>query len=622
MRQYSQTRKTALLSVLGVLLALSLPAQNVGWHDRMTLQVGDGVALNRQQEAAFPGLMSSLTLPVTTTYGWSESYSFAQHTYDMVSSVSANVAVSLNSLVFGGDVNVSFFGRHTFDANDLTFIYTASPGSISVTYDAAIFSSNFWNQAALYQKTLKDAALHRAIISTFGTHYVSGYQATRLIVVVYSFHYASASNRQQSSLSANAGGGLGPIGDVNFSTYVNNFFASTNTSATMSYDFWSSDPTSTNNLSFVSAGVIRNVQDFTTFLGQVRSYAMNMDISHAKITGYTLSPIQTAAGYSSLFSPSFQVPTVNPANYNVFMQAYAALQVWKQHFDPWILSGDTMNWLNAQGRQHVLSQWFNADSYLATLKAIAAGHFTTNAPLTLPADIANYLTTLNDISLPRIYYITSFSAVSSTNYMLGLVDCGCSDLTTAIPFNNLSELYYGTNIGRLLPIYYSPQAFENAALTAYSSGTVHTDLQSFFAGATGGWLCLSNAAYASGHRYGFFLAAQSTSQTTNWSLVVSSGTDANGNALEVDEMRMSDTTRNASCPVSAPCTITITNLAGTNLTSVPLYRPAPERALLAAVEPDDSLKAAPLLFQRHRKSPAAIRARTSAAPNHAATFIN
>lgn len=624
MKQPSRVRKTALPAIFSAVLCAVFSAgaqQSIGWHDRMTLQLGDGVALNRQQEPAFPGIISSLSLPVTSTGGWSESYTYAQHTYDIVSSVSANSAVSLNALVFGGDVNVSFFGRHTFDANDLTFIYTASLGPTSVSYDAAVFSSNFWNQVAVYRKSLQDEALHSAITSTFGTHYVSGYQATRMVAVVYTFHYASASARQQSSLSASGGAGLGGVGDVNFSTSVNNFFADTNTTASMSYDFWSSDPQATNNPGFASAGVITNPQQFLQFVGQLRTYVTNMSLSHAKITGYILSPIQTVAGYSSLFSSSFQIPIANPANYDGFLQAYAALQAWKQHFDPWILDGDAMSWLNAQGRQQVLGEWFTAENHLATMKSLAAGHFTTNAPLAIPADIVNYLATLNDISLPRIYSIkgASFPVVVSGNYyMLGLVDCGCSDQTIAIPFNNLSELYYGTNNGSLVPIYYDAQDFKKAQLGAYPSGTVHNDLQTFFNGTNGTWPSWTNAANISGHRYGFFLATQPVTHETNWSLVISGGTDANGNALVVDEMYLSDQTRVATpSSVSLPCTITITNLAGTNLASVSTSTATvPASGLVAAVQPitpqgglpETSAISVPVLFSRNRNGQKSSRA--------------
>src|SRR4051794_4477327 len=126
MARHSHFCRAALLTTFGALLWLPLPAQEVvvGWHDHMYLQPGDGVQLNRQQEPVFPGLLVMSSPGMTTgNTGDQQTYvTFAQHTYDMVKTLSVNSSVGLSSLVFDGNIDVSFFGRQTFNGNDLTFV--------------------------------------------------------------------------------------------------------------------------------------------------------------------------------------------------------------------------------------------------------------------------------------------------------------------------------------------------------------------------------------------------------------------------------------------------------------------------------------------------------------------
>ena len=103
-------------------LCACLPARAVmvGWHDQKCLQLGKGVDLKRQQEPQPQiAIMDTNAAIVLNSGGQSESVTFAQHTYDMVRSLSVNSSVSLSSLVFSGSAKVNFFSQQTFDANDL-----------------------------------------------------------------------------------------------------------------------------------------------------------------------------------------------------------------------------------------------------------------------------------------------------------------------------------------------------------------------------------------------------------------------------------------------------------------------------------------------------------------------
>ncbi len=511
-------------------LCLCLPAWavKVGWHDQMYLQLGNGVDLKRQQEPlSSPAIMGANATTNLNSGGQTESVTFAQHTYDMVKSFSANSSVSLNSLVFSGSVGVSIFDQQTFDANDLTFVFTATRDFGDTIYPVADFTPDFKAVVANLQSTQQGESMHAALTSRFGTHYVHGYQSAATVSVIYSFHYNSASIRQQLSVQANAS--YSSIFDSgSFSAFVSSFFGTTDTTKTMTYKFYSSDPfQSPTNFSFSTAGIIQNMQQFTNLVARVESYYRAMDPARGKVTGYILDPIQTIPGYLPLLGGFVPTP-VDPADYDTFLQAYSALQVWKQRLDTWALQPNTMSWLNAKGQQMVQSKRLDVANYLTAMKSIAHNHFTTGAALEVPSDIVNYLANLNDIPLPEIYVMDSLD-YGANHFVFGRVYCGSLDLTTSNPFYTLSQLYYNSNKAAAVTIYYSPADFESSQLKALPAGyPPHTHLTTLFGSSQ--WNNLTNQA-ATQDRTGFFVAEQPTAQAPNWTVDL---TDADGNT--VDEM--------------------------------------------------------------------------------------
>jgi len=532
------------------------PAIEVGWHDHMYLQLGDGVALNQQKEPKSLSLVL-MTSPTTTNNNGSftETVTFAQHTYDMIKSLSVNASVSLDSLTFSGDVNVGFFGKQTFDANDLRFVYTAIKNYGTTVYSAVDFSPTNKSLIAGFQKNLQGAALHSDITTALGTHYVRGYESAAIVSVVYSFHYASASVKQQTTVSANASWDTG-----SFSAFVNSFFASSNTTTTMSYEFYSTDPYQlTTNLNLGSTGIIRSYQQFTNFVQQVEIYANAMSSARAKVTGYILDRVQTVPGYLTILGGYIPPPATN-TDYTGFLQAYSALQATKQSLAPLLLQGNSLSWLNAQGRQVMAGQWNQVVNYLAAMKSIAAAHFTSGSPLNIPSEVASFLAGLNAIRLPEIIFMDSFLN-GSYRCIIGRVDCGCTNLTAPVPFYHLAALYHQTNyytdssgdvLSSFVPIYYNSRDFETNQLTAHPSGTINTHLISLFSGALAPlWNCLTNA---NPDINGYFFIEQPDTQTANWSVEVDD-LDAGGQAVPVDVRSFRDSsTLSVGCTLG-PCQI-------------------------------------------------------------------
>jgi hypothetical protein len=544
------------LIILGLLFCSRIHAQEltVGWHDHMYLRPGDGVRLNQQEEPVFPGLVVMPANGTSTgnTGDQQTDVSFAQHTYDMLKRLSANASVSLRYASFRGDANFSYFGRQTFNANDLTFIVTINKNFGTTRFQAQNLAPDFLSRSAALRGKLSGAELYKALTDVFGTHYVAGHQSSAMAAVLYSFHYASASTRQRISASASGSWSSG-----SFNAFVSSFFGSTNRNQSMSYHFYSTDPNLiATNFGFASAGSVTNLQQFSTLSSNVQNYANSLIQANAKISGYILDPLWFAPGVLPMLE-GYVPPSTPLPNYDAFLQAYTALQARKQILDPWMLDGAALSWLNQFGQQEVRNSWFTAVNFLAVMREMAQRHYSSGEPLSVPPDVTSFLSNFGDMTLPSIYMMDNFiPAGSNTRYIIGRIDCGCRDLTIPIPFHTISKLYTGTNNGSLANVYYNPSEFQKDQLAAFPSGTVRAHLTNMFNGTVGSWNCLTNQA-TNPNLNGFFLVSQSIADAAKYTLAINSGMDANGNSVIVDELGFLETV-SGDCPGS--CLITITNL--------------------------------------------------------------
>jgi hypothetical protein len=529
----------------GIVYALCRAAAiEVGWHPDMVIAVGDGVTLDHPEVAAFPGLVLVSPTPTNLSNGWqSEAVTFAQNTYDMVKTLSFNSAVGVNNLFTSGNIDVSFFSHQTFDENTLTYVFTKTRDFGTTLYSPTGFCSAFTALVPVLQKTLVGEALHARITSTFGTHYVRGYNSEAFVAVVYKLHYASATVRQ--SLNVSASGSA--LDSASFSGFVNAFFGSTNTAATMDYQFYSSDPTKSP--PFPDSGPIQHYGQFTNFVNQLEGYVNSMTSGNAKITAYVLDPIATVPGYLPILG-GYVPPPIYAEDSSDFVRVYSALQVWNQRLSA---AANEMSWLNAQGQQVVLNKAADITGYLGALDQINSNHYTLGSPLYLPADVVTYLANMSDIRLPQIYIMDTFAdsdGVTDWRYIIGRVDCGDRNLVKAQPFLNLAELYYGTNNGTSATINYDPVDFQLKATNNVNAASRYKDTTGTYDSTaikrfsntfqTELWACITNPA-ANPDLNGFFLARQAYNKAPLWSLAVR---DENG--TNVDVMSFLDT-RSGGC---------------------------------------------------------------------------
>lgn len=549
MKTGSNISKTCLWAIFGILLLQtpSAPALVVGWYPGMYLNVGDGVDPDQLNQPVAPGAVITSPNGTYLNTGYqSEIITFAQNTYDLVNTLSVNASVSLDYLVGGADVSTSFFGSQTFDANDVHFVFTKTRNFGTTNYTPICFAPSYQDLIASNQLDWQGEALHSENTRGLGTYYVSGIQKAAMISVLYTFHFASSSVKQQFTLSA-SGSSSGLFTSASFSAYVNSFFESTNSSTSMTYVFYSTDPNqSTTNLHNSASGSITSFQQFTNFVNQLEAYGNAMDPAQAKVTAYDLNPIQTVPGYFFLLG-GYVPPPVEPADCNDFLESLTALENWQQRLE----SRGPMSWLNAKGQQVLSNNVVDVNNFVSNMQAIAANHFSSNAPLVVPPSVVAYLANLSDLRLPEIYAMDSWNWYEFyppdnedvyLHTLIGRVDCGNSDLVAPIPFANVSITNGGSPT--TVTLYYSPSDFEKAMTNAYASGTINTHLKALFASEQ--WYHLTNS---NPDTNAYFLitegenAANSQGLAAKWSAAIFD--PFTGEAL--DEMDLLDT-RSGGCP--------------------------------------------------------------------------
>lgn len=556
MKPYTKICRRPALDILAVLLCLSHSAAAivVGWHDKMNIDCaggyGDGVLLNQQGQPAPKGrgLVRLSTNGVQLNDGWqSEHVTFAQHTYDLVKTLSINSSVSLDSLLGSASVGLSFLNQQTFATTNLTFVFTKTKNFGTTLYPPLGFCSicgNFNYDVPAWQTYLQGEGLHAKITSEYGTHYVAGLQKAAFVWVAYTFNYSSASVKQQLSVTAS-----GSSWDAaSFSSFVDAFFKSTNTTVSMTCEIHSSSsrpPPSTN--------MIASFQQFTSLVGQIEAYANSFTEADAQTTGYVLNPIQSVPGY--LFLLGGYIPTpVEQAEYDHFLQAYAALQLWQQRLAYW----QNANWLNDQGRQVLTNKWNDVNNYLNAMNTTGNNHFNTGAPLQVPADVVTFLANLSDLRFPALYAVDSFHFLHydgncncALNYhcLIGRVDCGSRAMAITRPFGAVVMLHKQTPTTTTTNINYDPVSFETNMLATFTSryyGVINSHLLTLFTNEQ--WACFTNPA-SNPDLNGFFVVilrddTSSTGDAQNWAVEITDSSSGFGNIL--DRMAFLDT-RSGGC---------------------------------------------------------------------------
>src|SRR6185369_4215820 len=170
---------------------------------------------------------------------------FAEHTADLVKTLSVNSSVSLNAYVGTGEIGLGFIDQRKVHSTNLTFVFTKTRNFGTTVYPALRFSplnGNFTYDVPNWMTYLQGEALDTQITRRYGTHYVAGFQKAAWVWVSYTFNYNSTAVKQQ--LSVSASGRSWDFASV--STFVQSYFKSSNSTMSITCDTKSSSTNAAN----------------------------------------------------------------------------------------------------------------------------------------------------------------------------------------------------------------------------------------------------------------------------------------------------------------------------------------------------------------------------------------
>jgi hypothetical protein len=398
-------KNLAALSTIALLLSGGFPsgllstlhAETIGWHPDLTLQPGYGLEY-RQQYLLKPRVVildSSATTDNSGIGSASYSASFSQHQLDLVSRFSLNLNVSAKYNVYSGKVGFSYVDDTSYTGNTLHFVFECNRDYGFTRFRPTAPDPDFAGEISRMRQTLRGEALQKAITERFGDYFISGYKTVGKVVVIYSFHFESQTTARSIAASI-AGKYKGGVASVQFQSDVQSFFQRSDSSVSMTYKVFSSDPSRP--LIFPS-NQITSYDEFIAFSLVVGDYCNKMTQGGAARTEFVVEPLVNLPGYSALVegnSPTNQFE----ASYDKFLDAYGALKQWDKMLTDWTMDNRQMSWMSANGQRLVLTMRKEVADYVKTLEGLAISHFTTGSPLEVPDEILNYFVNFNRIPMP------------------------------------------------------------------------------------------------------------------------------------------------------------------------------------------------------------------------------
>lgn len=498
------------LTILAPSLATAI---ELGWSPGMYLNPGDGVRLYDMRTPAFSELVQLGPVSTNLNTGYQdELITLVQHSYDAVKTLSGNGSLNLIYQYTKVDLSASYFGSQTYDANTVKFVFTKTHNFGKWISPPLDFTPNAKSLISTLQKNWQGEALHASMVNAFGTHYVAGVEKAHTVSVLFNFGFSSATQKQRFTLSASGG----DIFDIaSFSSYVSSYFASTDTTTSVTYTLYSTDPSlPTGSFPFPAGNHIGSLQDFTNLVSALEAYSNAMTPTNAATVGLSLNPIQTMPGYLQLVG-GYLPPPILVEDYHDFLEAYATLELWHQR----LANRGSMAWLNPAGQQVIFNNLVDVNDYLSAMQTSAANHVNTGAPLQVPQDVVTYLANLTDLRLPQIFVMNNWQWSDGTflhHTVIGRVDCGNSDLVFANPFGTISVT--NGNTGTTVQLAYPPSV-ENTLLNnrqgANNSGNVTTHLQTLFASEQ--WNCLTNG---NPDVNAYFVITEPNSAAASWNISI------------------------------------------------------------------------------------------------------
>ncbi len=443
-------RLAALCAALASVATPFLLAETIGWHDDMSLAVGQSTSQGidmRNQAAIKPPVAEMYTNPSQTDYGEATvEIAFAQHKFDLAKKFSLNSCISAKSFVASGSVKFSMVDNLDYSENTLNFAYICKRDFGTTRYLPKGVSPQLRDFVAELQHTMPPAAMRKAVADQFGTHFVTGVRKAARVAAFYSFHFDSQAVAQSYALEWAAKYGSGGGSSSAFSGDVKTSLEQKNTRISMSYRLYTTD--STVPWPIATQGAITNYQQFLDITTALETYSQSLSPDRAKPSSFVVEPDQNISGFDGLFGDTAATPDV--ADYERFMEVYAKFKHWEDLLSGWAVDTRRMSWMNTNGQQLVIDMRKDVTAHRKALDQMAAEHFKSGTPLVVADELYNYLVQLNRIPLPtaNVAFRANYN-VGGASYVyawLGYIYAGSRESTVDTPFVNVSYLNNGIEV--------------------------------------------------------------------------------------------------------------------------------------------------------------------------------
>jgi len=408
----------------------------------MSLTWGQGFDM-RLQYKSMPSVATMDTAPIITGGGdASVAISFAQHKFDLARSFSLNSSVSAKYFTADGTVHFGMVDNQTINQNTLNFTYVCRRNFGITRYMPTGLSAMLTNYVNSRRDKMSCTALQQAVAENFGTHFVSGVRKEAQVIAIYTFSFDSQSRAQSWAASLDASYGNG-VGSGKFHTDVKSMLDTHDTSISMSYQLYTTDPVTP--WPIAQSGSITNYQQFQDFTTALEQYSQSLPAERAQPVAYVVEDVKNIPGFWALLDcdPS----TAELADYDLFLKTYAKFRGWEDLLGGWTSDTRRMSWLNANGQQMVIEMRKDVTAYRKALDQMVKGHFNKGTPLEVSDELLNYLVQLNHIPLPNIT-IAQITTTESSGYVIwcwfGYVYAGPKDVTIASPFMSVPMVSNGS----------------------------------------------------------------------------------------------------------------------------------------------------------------------------------
>lgn len=414
-------------------LKASTPPEIVQWNESVVADLGRG--FNPYQPATFGVLrppIADLGNPVTSgvSGGGITSY-FVRSKEDIVRYLDINLAASVNSIAYDGDIRLRFTDSYSSSEDTVTLLTKARRNFGQVIRPTLGMTDSFRSEVLLMQKSLTGQSLYAAISNKFGGHYISGYRHSAQLSILYKFKFSSKWYADEFSSTLNV---ESPFVDINAA--VRRAFSGSSSGISIEYNLENfgrgAPPT------LWPTNVIRSPEDFLEFGKRVEEYWAGLTESDGVPTEYFAEPIGNIPGFSELvnaYSPTNQIP----GPYEQFLNVHGKLKRWQNTLRFWSGSDDRMSWMNAEGRAMTRSLELDCDRELKALQRRARDHFELGLPLVVNDATLALEQNFDRIPRPRFGNLVSSDFCGSTT-ICGYILCGHKDFVPLRPFSSLSVL--------------------------------------------------------------------------------------------------------------------------------------------------------------------------------------